>query len=81
MATLFLFEISGAGINPARSLGAAIFGDVDPNALGQVWVFIVSPIAAALAGTFIWLAIDDATIDDTIFNDSILEDIVDKISD
>ncbi len=81
LATLFLLEISGAGINPARSLGAAIFADVDPNALAQVWVFIVAPIAAALAGTFIWLAIDGATIDDTIFDDSILEGIVDEISD
>jgi len=80
LGTLFLLGISGAGMNPARSLGAAIFADTDPNALGQVWVFIVVPIVAAFAGMLIWLAIDDATIDDTIFDGSILEDLSDTIT-
>ena len=79
LGTLFLLDISGAGINPARSLGTAIFSDTDPNALGQVWAFIVVPIVAAFAGTLVWLVIDDATIDDTVFDDSILEDLTDAI--
>lgn len=80
VGTLFLLGISGAGINPARSLGAAIFADTDPNALGQVWLFIVVPIVAAFAGTLVWLAIDDATIDDTMFDDTFLEDVADKVT-
>lgn len=80
VAALILHRISGTGINPARSLGTAIFADVDPNALGQVWAFILIPIVAALAGTFVWLAIDDATIDDTVFNDTILEDLTDRVT-
>ena len=80
LATLFLLGISGAGINPARSIGSAIFADTDPNALGQAWVFVLVPIVAALAGVLVWLAIDDATIDDTIFDDSILEAASDAVT-
>jgi aquaporin Z len=80
LGTLFLLTISGAGMNPARSLGMAVFADTDPNALGQVWAFIAIPICAAFAGTIVWLAIDDATIDDTVFDDSFLEDISDAVT-
>ena len=80
LGTLFLLGISGAGMNPARSIGAAVFADTDPNALGQVWVFVLVPIVAAMAGMLAWLAIDDATIDDTIFDDTILEDLADAIT-
>lgn len=80
LGTLFLLEISGSGMNPARSLGAAVFADTDPNALGQVWMFIVVPIAAAFGGTLIWLAIDDATIDETVFDDTVLEDLADQVT-
>ncbi|MDJ0768688.1 MAG: aquaporin [Ilumatobacter sp.] len=80
LGTLFLLDLSGAGMNPARSLGAAVFADTDPNALGQLWAFVVVPIVAAFAGTLVWLAIDDATIDETIFDDSVLEDVADAIA-
>jgi len=48
--------LTGTSVNPARSLGPAIFmaiaGNSDP--IGQVWVFILAPlIGAALAG-FCW---------------------------
>jgi aquaporin Z len=78
---LVLLRVSGAGINPARSIGAALFADTDPNALGQVWLFVLLPVVAAFAGVFVWLAIDDATIDDTVFDDTILDDAVDAITD
>lgn len=80
LGTLFLLDISGAGLNPARSLGAAVFADTDPNALGQVWAFVVVPIVAAFIGTVVWLVIDDATIDDTVFDDSVLEDLADAVT-
>jgi aquaporin Z len=66
IGSLFLFPISGAGLNPARSLAMAIFADTDPNALRQVWVFIVVPLLAAFAGLLVWLAISEATMDDTV---------------
>lgn len=81
LGTLFLLEISGAGMNPARSLGVALFADTDPNALGQVWAFIVVPIVAAFVGLLIWLAIDEATIDETVFDDTVLETAADRVAD
>lgn len=80
IASLFLLPLSGAGINPARSLAMAIFADTDPNALGQVWVFIVVPLLAAFAGMLVWLAISEATIDDTILDETFLEDLSDAVT-
>ena len=46
---LIAIPISGASVNPARSIATAIFGGVD--ALAQLIVFILAPlIGAALAG-------------------------------
>lgn len=42
MVLLAGLSVSGASINPARSIATAIFGD--GLALGQLWVFIVAPI-------------------------------------
>lgn len=80
LAALFLGPISGVGINPARSLAVAIFADTDPNALAQVWPFVVVPVVAAFAGLLVYLAIDDATIDDTVFDDTVLEDLSDTVT-
>jgi len=44
-------NVTGLSVNPARSLGPAVF--VGGQALAQVWLFIiVPPIAGAVAG---WL--------------------------
>lgn len=53
---LISIPVSNASVNPARSLGTAVFqGDW---ALGQVWAFLLFPaIGAVLAGA-IWLVID-----------------------
>jgi aquaporin Z len=80
VAALFLGPISGIGVNPARSLAMALFADTDPNALGQVWPFIVVPIVAAFGGLLVWLAIDEATIDSTVFNDTIVESATDALT-
>ncbi|MFK7919813.1 MAG: aquaporin [Ilumatobacter sp.] len=80
MAHLVLLDLDGGGINPARSLGSALFSDTDPNALGQVWVFVLVPFVAALGGVFVWLAIDDAEIDDTIFDETPLDDLQNRLT-
>ncbi|KAF0186577.1 MAG: aquaporin Z [Caulobacteraceae bacterium] len=42
-------QVTGVSVNPARSLGPAVF--VGAKALGQLWLFIVAPlIGAGLAG-------------------------------
>lgn len=40
-------NITGVSVNPARSIGPAIF--VGGNALGQLWLFIAAPILGGLA--------------------------------
>jgi aquaporin Z len=40
--------ISNASVNPARSLGSALFGG--GRALGQVWLFWVAPIIGGVSG-------------------------------
>lgn len=78
---LVLLGIDGGGLNPARSLGSAIFSDADPDALGQVWVFVLVPLVASFLAVFVWLAIADETIDDTVFDDTILDDLQDAVTD
>jgi len=48
---LVLIPISGTSVNPARSLGPALFaGGI---ALSQLWLFIVAPIAGAVAAALV----------------------------
>jgi len=42
----FGISLTGTSVNPARSFGPAIFGGVE--AMRQVWLFIVAPLAGAL---------------------------------
>lgn len=44
--------ISGTSVNPARSLGPAIF--VGGEALSQVWLFWVAPVIGAVLAALIW---------------------------
>jgi aquaporin Z len=47
--------ITGTSVNPARSLGPALV--VGGDALAQVWLFIVAPIAGALLAAVIWRSV------------------------
>ncbi len=49
---IFGLPLTGTGINPARSLGPAVFTGAD--ALIQVWVFIVAPLLGAVAAAFLY---------------------------
>lgn len=44
--------LTGTSVNPARSLGPALFAGGD--ALSQVWLFIVAPLAGAVAAWAVW---------------------------
>ncbi len=55
--TLFLIHlvgipITGTSVNPARSLGPAIFAGAD--AIAQLWLFIVAPIVGAIIAALVW---------------------------
>ena len=52
MIHLVGIQITGTSVNPARSIGPALF--VGGTAISQLWLFIVAPIVGGLLGTFIW---------------------------
>ena len=49
---LISIPLTNTSVNPARSLGVALFSNVEYwSAMGQVWLFIVAPlVGACLAG-------------------------------
>jgi len=49
--------ITGTSVNPARSLGPAVF--VGGDALAQLWLFIVAPIIGGIISALIWKYIFD----------------------
>ena len=49
---LISIPITNTSVNPARSLGPALFEG--GTALGQLWLFIVAPIAGGVIGALIW---------------------------
>jgi aquaporin Z len=45
-------QITGVSVNPARSLGPALFAG--SGALSQLWLFIVAPLIGAAAAGFVF---------------------------
>ena len=52
MIHIVAIPIDGTSVNPARSLGPAIF--VGGTALNQVWVFWVAPIIGGIIAALVW---------------------------
>ncbi|MEM7552048.1 MAG: aquaporin [Bacteroidota bacterium] len=50
LEALFAGPISGASMNPARSLGPAIFS----GSIGVLWVYIFAPVIGAVLATICW---------------------------
>ncbi|MDR1942004.1 MAG: MIP family channel protein [Endomicrobium sp.] len=50
--------LTGTSVNPARSIGPAIFSGT--KALSQLWVFIAAPLTGALLGSYLWKIISPA---------------------
>ncbi len=44
--------VTGTSVNPARSLGPAVF--VGGTAISQLWLFIVAPIVGGLLAAAVW---------------------------
>jgi len=49
---LVAIPIDGTSVNPARSLGPAVF--VGGTALSQLWLFIVAPIIGGILAAIVW---------------------------
>ena len=61
---LFGINITGASVNPARSLGPALVGaGANPERLAQVWLFIIAPLMGAGVAGYLFksgiLAVED----------------------
>lgn len=63
---LISIPVDNTSVNPARSLGAALFAETKTDALEQLWAFIVFPLIGAVVGVVIWLVVDDARLEDTL---------------
>jgi aquaporin Z len=57
MIHLATIPVDNTSVNPARSFGAAIFSGAD--AMSQLWVFIVFPLAGAVVGVVMWMVVHD----------------------
>ncbi|MDE6636975.1 MAG: MIP family channel protein [Muribaculaceae bacterium] len=51
--------ITGTSVNPARSIGPAIFACIEGNCtpISQIWLFIVAPMLGALLSSAVWKVI------------------------
>ncbi|MEI8006047.1 MAG: aquaporin Z [Bacteroidota bacterium] len=49
---LVAIPVTGTSVNPARSLGPALFAG--GRALSQLWLFIVAPIVGAVIAALVW---------------------------
>jgi aquaporin Z len=61
MIHLVTIPVTNTSVNPARSVGAAIFAGGDH--LGQLWAFIVFPLIGAVAGVVIWMFVHQGHLD------------------
>ena len=52
MAHIVGIPITGTSVNPARSLGPAVF--VGGTALAQLWLFIIAPIVGGVLAALVW---------------------------
>ena len=82
---LISIPVDNTSVNPARSLGTALFADSHTEALQQLWAFIIFPLIGAVVGVIIWLMLDDSRLEETALIElpgaSELRDVLGRISD
>ncbi len=59
--------VVGYAINPALSFGTAVFAGGD--GFEQVWLIMAFQVVGAIAGVLVYLAIDDADLEDTVLGE------------
>ena len=78
---LATIPVDNTGVNPARSTATAIFADTDPSALSQLWVFILFPLIGSVVGVFLWLLVDESTLESTMLDTDMLRQTRDALDD
>jgi aquaporin Z len=74
---LVTIPVDNTSVNPARSFGAVLWSG-NGDAWKQIWAFIVFPIVGAALGAFVWLAVDDTRLEDTMFDTKALREVRDQ---
>lgn len=74
---LVTIPVDNTSVNPARSFGAALWSGAG-GAWEQLWAFIVFPLVGALLGALVWLAVDDARLEDTMLGGRVVVDVRDR---
>jgi aquaporin Z len=64
MIHLATIPVDNTSVNPARSIGTAIFSGSD--ALTQLWAFIVFPLIGGVVGVLLWLVVHGTRVDETV---------------
>ena len=75
---LVTIPVDNTSVNPVRSLATAVFQRGD--ALEQVWAFILFPLVGGLVGVLVWLAVDDARLEDTLLKSDALVSARDQLT-
>jgi aquaporin Z len=75
---LITIPVDNTSVNPVRSLATAVFQRGD--ALEQVWAFIVFPLVGGVVGVLVWLAVDDARLEDTLLKSDALVSARDQLT-
>ncbi len=81
---LVTLSVDNFGVNPARSLGTAIYAELSSDALQQLALFIVVPLLGAVLGVVLWLMIDETRLEGTgLFFPGVaaMRDLVDHVVD
>lgn len=82
---LISIPIDNTSVNPARSLGTALFAETSTDALQQLWLFIVFPLVGAVVGVIIFLVLDESRLEDTMLAEvpgmAATRDALDKVAD
>ncbi len=65
MIHLATIPVDNTSVNPARSIGTALYGGT--QAMSQLWVFILFPLIGGVLGALIWLLVHDERLEDTMF--------------
>jgi len=63
---LISIPVDNTSVNPARSIGTAVFAELDSDALEQLWAFVLFPLVGAVVGVIVWLVLDDARLESTL---------------
>jgi aquaporin Z len=75
---LITIPVDNTSVNPVRSLATAVFQRGD--ALEQIWAFILFPLIGGVVGVLVWLAVDDARLEDTLLKSDVLVSARDQMT-